>query len=133
MNVNDCIRINGDRIRIPKAGEVRIKNTRDFEGRILSATVSLSSGGRYYITLQVEEEWEVLPNKGGETGIDAGLSVLYTDSSGNIVPNPGTLKKHEKKIAVLQRRLSKKEKGSKNREKEGKGIKEQRKGKKETG
>ncbi len=117
MNVNYCIRINGDRIRIPKAGEVRIRNTRDFEGRILSATVSLSSGGRYYITLQVEEEWEVLPNKGGETGIDAGLSVLYTDSSGNTVPNPGTLKKHEKKIAVLQRRLSKKKKGSKNREK----------------
>lgn len=117
MNVNDCIRINGDRIRIPKAGEVKIRNTRDFEGRILSATVSVSTGGRYYITLQVEEEWEVLPNNGGETGLDAGLSVLYTDSSGNAVQNPKTLRKHEKKIARLQRRLSKKKKGSKNREK----------------
>ncbi len=117
MNVNDCIRINGDRIRIPKAGEFKIRNTREFEGMILSATVSLTSGGRYYITLQVEEEWEVLPNNGGETGIDAGLSVLYTDSDGNIVPNPKTLRKHEKKIARLQRRLSKKANGSKNREK----------------
>ena len=117
MNVNDCIRINGDRIRIPKAGEVKIRNTREFDGRILSATVSLSSGGRYYVTLQVEEEWEVLPNNGGETGIDAGLNVLYTDSIGNSVPNFRTLKKHEKKIARLQRRLSKKKKGSNNREK----------------
>ena len=117
MNVNDSIRISGDRIRIPKAGEIKIRNTREFDGRILSATVSLTSGGRYYITLQVEEDRELLPNNGGETGLDAGLSVLYTDSDGNIVPNPKTLRKHEKKIARLQRRLSKKKKGSNNREK----------------
>ena len=117
MNVNECIRINGDRIRIPKAGEVKIRNTREFDGRILSATVSLSTGGRYYITLQVEEEYEVLPNQGRKTGLDAGLKVLYTDSNGETVPNHKALSKHEKRIRRLQRSLSRKQKGSKNREK----------------
>ena len=59
----------------------------------------------------------MLPNKGGETGLDAGLTVLYTDSSGKSVPNPRTQKKHEKKIARLAKKLSRKKRGSKNREK----------------
>ena len=37
MNVNDNIRIDERSIRLPKAGNVKIKNTRDFDGRILSA------------------------------------------------------------------------------------------------
>ncbi|MCR4709064.1 MAG: transposase [Clostridiales bacterium] len=96
---------------------MKIRNTRDFEGRILSAAVSRTAGGRYYITLQVEEEYEVLPNQGRKTGLDAGLKVLYTDSNGETVPNHKALSKHEKRIRRLQRSLSRKQKGSKNREK----------------
>ena len=117
MNVRKNIRISGDSIRLPKAGAVKIRNTRDFEGRILSAAVSRTAGGRYYITLQVEEEYEVLPNQGRKTGLDAGLKVLYTDSNGETVPNHKALSKHEKRIRRLQRSLSRKQKGSKNREK----------------
>ena len=96
MNNNNSIRIEGDVIRLPKAGKIKIVNTRNFEGRILSATVSMTSSGRYYISLQVEEEYEFLPNKGGKLGIDAGLTVLYTDSDNNKIINPKTLSKHEK-------------------------------------
>jgi putative transposase len=117
MNVNDSIRIDDRSIRLPKAGSVKIKNTRDFDGRILSGTISKTPSGRYYISLQEEEEYEVLPNKGGKTGLDAGLKNLYTDSNGETVANPRTLIKHEKKIKRLQRRLSRKKKGSKNSEK----------------
>jgi putative transposase len=117
MNVNDNIRIDKKSIRLPKAGNVKIKNTRDFNGRILSATISKTAGGRYYISLQVEEEYEILPNKGGKTGLDAGLKALYTDSNGETIDNPRTLKRHGKKIKRLQRRLSRKKKGSKNMEK----------------
>ena len=117
MNNNNSIRIEGDVIRLPKAGKIKIVNTRNFEGRILSATVSMTSSGRYYISLQVEEEYEILPNKGGKLGIDAGLTVLYADSNNNKIINPKTLSKHEKRIRRLQRELSRKKKGSKNREK----------------
>ena len=117
MNVNGNIRIGERSIRLPKAGEVKIRNSRSFQGRITSAAISRTAGGKYYITLMVEEEYEVLPNKGGETGLDAGLKCLYTDSAGKTVPNPKALAKHEKRIKRLQRRLSGKKKRSKNREK----------------
>ena len=117
MNNNNSIRIEGDVIRLPKAGKIKIVKTRKFEGRILSATVTMTLSGRYYISLQVEEEYEYLPNKGGKLGIDAGLTVLYTDSKNNKIENPGTLSKHEKRIRRLQRELSRKKNGSKNREK----------------
>ena len=116
-NTNNSIRIEDNAIRLPKAGKVKIVNTRSFEGRIISATVLRTSSGRYYISLQVEEEYEILPNKGGEIGLDAGLTALYTDSENNKIENPRTLSKHEKRIRRLQRELSRKKKGSKNREK----------------
>ena len=117
MNVNGNIMIEGSAIRLPKAGRVRIVNTRGFDGRIISATVTKTASGKYYISLQVEEEYEILPSGGGQTGIDAGLKELYTDSSGNTAENPRTLRKHEKRIKRLQRNLSRKQKGSKNRAK----------------
>ena len=117
MNINDSIRLEGDTIRLPKAGKVKIVNTRDFEGRILSATVTRTASGRYYISLQVEEEYEIQPNKGGKIGMDAGLTVLYTDSGSRKVENPRTLAKHGKKLRRLQRALSRKKKGSANRDK----------------
>jgi len=117
MNINANISIEGDNIKLPKAGRVKIVNTRDFDGRIISATVSRTSSGRYYISLQVEEEYEVLPNDGGSIGLDAGLKSLYTTSDSDIYPNPKTLSLHEKRMKRLQRSLSRKKKGSKNSEK----------------
>ena len=117
MNINSNISIGGDSIKLPKAGRVKIVNTREFDGRIISATVSRTSSGRYYISLQVEEEYEILPNDGGSIGLDAGLKSLYTTSDSDIYPNPKTLSLHEKRIKRLQRSLSRKKKGSKNSEK----------------
>ena len=116
-NVNGNIRIDGNTIRLPKAGKVRIVNTREFQGRIVSATVSKTAGGRYFISLQVEEGYEILPNEGGMIGIDVGLKELCTDSLGTIIQNPRTLAMHEKRIRRLQKNLARKEKGSRNREK----------------
>ena len=117
MNVNGSIAMDGDAISIPKAGKVKISKSRDIKGRIKSATVSKTPSGKYYISLQVEEEYELLPNNGGKIGIDAGLKALYTDSESNTITNPKALSRHEKKIKKLQWSLSRKEKGSKNREK----------------
>lgn len=52
-----------------------------------------------------------------QIGLDVGLSHFYTDSFGEKVDNPRFLSKDERKITALQRRLSKTEKGSKNRAK----------------
>ena len=117
MNIKGSISINGDTVSLPKAGKVKIVNTRSIDGRIISATVTKTASGRYYISLQVEEEYELLSNSGGRTGLDAGLKSLYTTSDAEVFANPRTLYVHEKRIKKLQRSLSRKQKGSCNREK----------------
>jgi putative transposase len=52
-----------------------------------------------------------------QIGIDMGLLAFYTDSQGNAVDNPRFLRKAEKKLKRLHRRVSKKQKKSKNRNK----------------
>ncbi|MEQ9484093.1 RNA-guided endonuclease InsQ/TnpB family protein [Coleofasciculus sp. F4-SAH-05] len=52
-----------------------------------------------------------------QIGLDVGLNYFYTDSDGNQVNNPRFLRKSEKKLKRLQRRLSKCTKGSQNRKK----------------
>src|SRR5215831_15675658 len=54
---------------------------------------------------------------GKQVGIDVGLKSFYTDSEGQTVANPRYLRKAEKKLKRLHRRVSRKKKGSKNRKK----------------
>lgn len=117
-NQNNGIRICGNRVRIPKIGWVKYRGLPSFEGRILHGTVTMEPSGKVYLSLCVECPEVILPNGGGMVGLDVGLTVFCTDSEGNTVENPRTLKKHEKKLAREQRRLSRKKKGGRNREKQ---------------
>ncbi|MFB2881900.1 RNA-guided endonuclease InsQ/TnpB family protein [Floridanema aerugineum] len=58
---------------------------------------------------------QTLEPTGRNMGLDVGLNHFYTDSEGNKVDNPRYLRKAEKRLKQLQRRVSKKVKGSKNR------------------
>lgn len=115
--VSGTVAIEGSRVRLPKLGMVKISKSKDICGRIVGATVTKTPGGRYYITLRVEEDVVTLQNNGGEIGIDLGLKALYTDSNGRSISNPKVLRKHERRLRRLQRRLSRKQKGSNNRNK----------------
>jgi putative transposase len=66
--------------------------------------------------INVERIEESIPT-GKAVGIDVGLNHFYTDSSGETVPNPRYLGKSEKALKRLQRRVSRKKKGSSNRKK----------------
>lgn len=118
-NGDTSIRIVDKRIRLPKIGFVKIKQSRTFEGRILNATVSHTASGKYFVSLCVEMNKEKLvhSNAGGKIGIDVGLKEFYSDSNGNTIANPRVLKKLSKKLARGQRKLSRKMPKSKNREK----------------
>ena len=117
-NQNNSIRFEGNSIRIPKVGLVKLKGMRDFNGRILNATVSVSASGKYYISLCADVEEAEKSNAGCIVGLDVGLREFYTDSNGNSVPNPKSYRKHEKKLIREQRRPSRKQKGSNNRNKQ---------------
>lgn len=117
-NQNNSIRIIGNTVRIPKVGFVKYKGLKDFDGRILNATVSMSPSGKFYISLCVEIDDTVSCNDGCMIGLDVGIKEFYTDSNGHTVANPKIYRKHEKKLAREQRKLSRRKKGSNNRNKQ---------------
>lgn len=72
----------------------------------------------YYVQFAVKAERQVEHvATGAQVGLDVGLKEFYTDSNGNTVANPRFLRKAEKKLKRLHRRLSKTQKHSKNRKK----------------
>ena len=115
--VSSSIRVDGNKVFLPKLKWVKIVNSRSFEGRITSATVTKTASGRYYVSLQVEEEYVPVSKGKNKTGIDVGLKEFCTTSDGEIIDNPKYYKEYEKQLKRLHRRLSRKKKGSKNREK----------------
>lgn len=123
-NQNNGIRFVDKKLKLPKIGLVRIKRSRDFDGRILNATVSRTAAGKYFVSLCVEQDIENLKhvNNGGKVGIDVGLKAFYSDSNGNTVENPRPLHRLEKKLAREQRKLARKMPRSSNREKQRKRL-----------
>ena len=70
----------------------------------------------YFIQFGVEATRQIVHQPSGrQVGIDLGLLSYYTDSDGNTLPNPRYLRRAEKQLKRLHRRLSRKKKGSNNR------------------
>ncbi len=77
----------------------------------------------YYVQFAVDAEGKIehIPT-GKHAGIDMGLKEFLTDSEGNTVANPRHLRKAEKRLKTLHRRLSRKQKKSANRKKARKSL-----------
>ncbi|NLV77019.1 MAG: IS200/IS605 family element transposase accessory protein TnpB [Tissierellia bacterium] len=101
-------------IKLPKLKWIKCKTHRKFTGKILSVTISQVPSGKYYVSLNVECEHEELPKANNSIGLDLGISDLLITSNGQTFENNKLTYKYEKKLAKLQRQLSKKQKGSKN-------------------
>ena len=80
-------------------------------------TVTKDTAGRYFVSILVEEDIKPLPVVDKQVGLDLGLKSMVITSDGEHIGNPRYFRKDEKKLAQAQRRLSKKKKGSKNRNK----------------
>lgn len=105
-------------VKLPKLGLVRCAVSRPVEGRILSATVSRTPSGKYYVSLLCTEvEIEQQPSTGAVLGLDLGLRDFAVDSNCKRYPNPEFSARSKKALAKAQRRLSRKTIGSSNREK----------------
>ncbi|MCL1793935.1 MAG: IS200/IS605 family element RNA-guided endonuclease TnpB [Oscillospiraceae bacterium] len=133
-NNGNTIRLEGECIRIPKLGLIRYAKSKEVQGRILNATISRVPNGKYYISLcctDVEEEmiektgsvnrlaWTAheLRSCSSHVGIDLGLKDFATDSNGEKYENHKHYRENESKMKRAQRRLSRKPKGSSNRNK----------------
>ncbi|GLV54531.1 transposase [Dictyobacter sp. S3.2.2.5] len=107
-------------------GRLRLVGTRNIETfpikQIKRVRLIRRADGYFcQFAIQAERVVEHAPT-GAITGIDVGLNAYYTDSNGNTVENPRYYRKAEKRLKHLQRRLSRKNKGSKNRMKARKAV-----------
>jgi len=117
VNQGSNIRIVGKYLKLPKLGYVKIKQSMEV-GHINNVTVERTPTGKYFVVLNVDFEPEFQPNAGCMIGIDVGIKEFYSDSNGNVVNNPKYLEKSMCKLVREQRRLSRKQKGSNNRNKQ---------------
>jgi len=114
---NNNIEIKDSKIKLPKLKWINFAKSREINGRILNVTVSQNPSGKYFISVCFEIEVFELPKLNNSIGLDLGITHFSIDSKGNKVENPKHLRKSEKKLKKLQRSLSRKKKGSKNRNK----------------
>ena len=82
-----------------------------------TVTVKLEPSGRWFVSLLVDDYTvDVLPPTNKKVGIDVGISSLLTTSDGDKITNPKHFNRLYKKLRVAQKELSRKTKGSSNRE-----------------
>lgn len=108
----------GNFIKLPKLGCVKCRVSKEVKGRILSATVSQRPSGKYFVSICCTDVEVDRPTTTGNTvGLDVGIKNFAISSDGMEYPNPKCYRKSERKLAKLQRRLSRKSKDSNRREK----------------
>ena len=116
--VNNNIQYCDKHIKLPKLGLVKTKNKLIPQGRILNATISQEPSGKYYVSLCCTDvDIKPLEKTNSSIGIDLGIKEFCITSDGVMVENTKYLKKSLDKLAKLQRKLSRKSKGSSNRNK----------------
>ena len=119
-NVNSVIKlVDSKHIKLPKIKSLRIKLHRQLpeNSKIKSATIERKPSGKYYISLCIEYESQILDtklDKNKSVGLDYSSHDFYVDSEGNRANYPKFYRNNQKKLARAQRRLSRKKLGSNN-------------------
>ena len=119
--VNTTFKLLNNKIIIPKFKEgiiFRGKLVLDNLVKFNSVNISKTPSGKYFATLQGEFNYEVIKQNDNKVGIDLGLKEFLITDTGVKIDNPKYLKKSLKKLKYEQKQLSKKIKGSNNRNKQ---------------
>lgn len=115
---NDQLRIENQRIKIPNLGWVRMRENLRHNGKILSAKI-FKKGENWFVSVAVELQEIIKPTEktNKNVGIDLGITDLAVLSTGEKIQAPKPLKRYLTKLKKASKQLSRKQKGSKNREK----------------
>ena len=113
------IEVKQGRIKLPRLGWVKCRTPRLPQGKILHATVSRDPDGKYYVSVCFEQPDPVPCGQiQNPVGLDCGLKDLVITSDGVKYANHRYLNQTLRRLRQAQRALSRKGKGSKNREKQ---------------
>jgi len=108
-------KIEDNKLKLSKIGKIKIKQHREIEGKIKTCSIKRETD-QWYAVFSVDigaNPEKVNPNT--SIGIDVGLNSCVTLSNGEQYDSPTYYRKSEGSLAVQQKRLSKKKKGSVNR------------------
>ena len=111
-----------NKVNLPKFKQsVKCIFSRTFEGKIKTCTIKKTKTNKYFISILVDdglkEPEKPKITKENSVGIDLGIKDFAILSNGNKIENPKFYRNQEKRLKILQRRSSKKQKGSNNRRK----------------
>ncbi|KEQ19231.1 RNA-guided endonuclease InsQ/TnpB family protein [Endozoicomonas numazuensis] len=113
-----AFRLKEGQLFIAKSKEpLNIRWSRELSSEPSSITISKDRAGRYFVSMLCDFEAKPMPIRNKTVGIDLGLTDLFITSDGKKSGNPKFTKRYEQNLAYLQRKLAKKQKGSKNRAK----------------
>ena len=116
FTIPQSVYIEDGKLQIPKFKKgIEINIHREIEGKLLFATISKSTTGKYYVSITCEVEYIPFEKTNSKVGIDTGIKDLAILSDGKVYENIKTLKTKLKKLKYNQRQLSKKVKGSNSR------------------
>ncbi len=116
FNIPQNVKLKDNKVYIPKSKEgIKVKFHRQLpqNGTIKQATISRKNG-KYFISILIEEVIKITQKPFRAIGIDMGLEHFIILSNGEKISNPKWFRKTEKRLKILQRRLSKKVLYSKN-------------------
>lgn len=122
-NQHSIIKVLNGFVRLPKIGFVKCKAHREIpsDWKIKSATISQTPTGKFYVSILCEYEsniQQIIPSKTKSVGIDYKSNGFGVTSNGEILSSHRYFRENQSKLAMEQRRLSRKKKGSKNYEKQ---------------
>ena len=117
MNIN--LNIENRTVKIPKVGSIRFRDKNDFGNitKIYSITISKTTSGKYFASISADVNIKHFEKANQSVGIDLGIKDFAIFSSGERIDNPKFFVHSQKKLAKMQRKLSKKVFGSNNYQK----------------
>ena len=125
-NVNNSIRIENNKLKLPKLGYIKIKLHREIpkEHKLKAVTVSREPNGAYYVSILTEFEAYIEPVSldNNIVGLDFSMKELFVSSDNQRADYPRFFRKLESKLVKEQRILSRRKKGSNNWNKQKKKV-----------
>jgi putative transposase len=113
---NDRVDVSGYWIRLPHIGLVNMAEKLRFQGKILCARFTYRAGW-WFVSISVEMADVPEVQREGRVGIDLGINRLATLTDGGVLENQKPLRSLRSQVKRLNRSLSRKQQGSRNREK----------------
>lgn len=114
---NGSFKIVNKRLSVSKIGNIPIIKHREVKGEIKTLTIKRNKSNQYFAIFTCEEYPSKRIKTKGSVGIDVGLETYATLSDGKTIDNPRCLRESEERLKKLHKKLSRKKKGSNNRNK----------------